>query len=87
MALPNIPQAEALVPMAPVNPVPFPEDVPEEFFVGLSFQDRRFLMHYLEWGNATLAYAHACQRKPEGIRKRRSRGAISTCVSPGYMPR
>ena len=63
MAIPNLPQSESLVPLAPVNPIPFPEDVPEDLFAGLSFRDRRFLMHYLEWGNATKAFEVAVQER------------------------
>lgn len=59
MPIPNLPQTDALVPLAPVSPMPFPDEVPEEFFIGLSFREQRFLMHYLEWGNATRAYVYA----------------------------
>lgn len=66
MPIPQIPHAtntDALVPLAPAPAMPFPETVPEELMLGLSFQEQRFLLGYLEHGNAARAYEDAVLKR------------------------
>jgi Terminase small subunit len=62
MPLPNIPQTEALVPLAASPVEPFPDQVPAELLLGLSLREQRFLLGYLEHGNAARAYEHAIMK-------------------------
>jgi phage terminase small subunit len=56
MPLPNIPQVDTVLPMVQAPVEPFPDEVPPDLFLGLSLKDQRFILEYLEHGNATRAY-------------------------------
>jgi len=56
---PDLPQREALVPLAPTPQEPFPETIPAETFRGLSRQECQFVLRYLEHGNAARAFRDA----------------------------
>jgi hypothetical protein len=65
MPLPTIPQSEALVPLAAPPTVPFPDEVPEDLFLGIPMQERRFVLRYLEHGNAARAYEESGMQRRE----------------------